>query len=71
MAVKTFSGRSLIMTLNTGVDDDGNSIYKRKTINKFKESSIVDDIYQAGVLLASLQQYPVEYYAIDEDYLIN
>lgn len=47
------------LSVNAGVDSDGNTIVKSKTFPRIKASATNDDAYAVVNSIAGLQEYPV------------
>lgn len=54
-AVKNPSG--LKLKFDCGKDEKGNAIRKTKTFSSLRPDATVDDVYNVGVAIASLQDY--------------
>lgn len=60
MAVdKIPGGMALRMQFQTGVDDDGDPIYRTKSLNDVKADALDQDIFDVAQTLAGLQEYPL------------
>ncbi|WP_066638580.1 DUF1659 domain-containing protein [Desulfolucanica intricata] len=58
MAVtKVPSGSALRMRLQTGVDGEGNPVYRTKSLNNVKADALDQDIYDVSQAVSGLQEY--------------
>lgn len=58
MAVEKISpSTSLRMVFQSGVDEDGNPTFTRKSIGNMKYDATDQDIYDVGIILSDLQEY--------------
>ena len=60
MAVeKVPSGTTLRMQFQTGLDGDGDPIYRTKSLSNVKTTAVDQDIYDVAQVLIDLQEYSV------------
>lgn len=60
MAVdKIPSGTALRMQFQTGVDGDGDPIYRTKSLSNVKTDALDQDIFDVAQALVQLQEYPL------------
>ncbi|WP_066633905.1 DUF1659 domain-containing protein [Desulfolucanica intricata] len=55
--IKVPGSSSLRMTLQTGVDGEGNPVYRRKSLNNVKTGALDQDIFDTAQAIAGLQEY--------------
>ena len=62
----------LKLSFNAGLDENGKDIIKNKTYSSIKSTVTNDDIYNFGVELSQLQEYPLVNLVRYEEYqLLN
>ncbi|WHY85890.1 DUF1659 domain-containing protein [Neobacillus novalis] len=54
MAQALLEGTKLRLVFETGMDDEGNPIYKAKTFSNVKKEATVDQLFQAAKAIAVL-----------------
>ena len=60
MVIEAKNPSSLRLKLDCGVNElTGKTVVKSKTFSNVRPNASVDDVYQVGVALGSLQQYDV------------
>ena len=60
MVIEAKNPSSLRLKLDCGLNDlTGKTVVKSKTFSNVKPTSNIDDVYQVGVALGSLQEYDV------------
>ncbi len=60
MAVNSIpAGTVLRMQFQTGVDADGDPVYRNKSLNNVKTGATDQDLYNVAQALAQLQQHPL------------
>ncbi|MBD3106951.1 DUF1659 domain-containing protein [Bacillus sp. AGMB 02131] len=59
MANKTVDSKQLRLVFQTGVNDKGEPLEKRKAFNNIEISATVDQLYATAQAIASLQTFPL------------
>lgn len=59
MATAFIADSQLKLVFNTGVDGEGNPIFKSKSLRNVKVTASTDGLYAVAQSLIGLQQYPV------------
>lgn len=60
MAQATFMETVVKMNFQTGMKENGESIYSSKSLRNIKDAATADEIMQVAEALASLVSYPLE-----------
>ncbi|WP_027355840.1 DUF1659 domain-containing protein [Desulfofundulus thermocisternus] len=60
MAVNRVPGTTVLrLVLQTGMDDEGNPVYRNKNLNNIRPDAADQDLFDVAQALAGLQEYPL------------